>query len=77
MNNFCDCDGLQVAEKDMSVFFTKIAPDAIEAKSGEVSRQLKKEYESFDIEQQKEMNRYAQLCVNSSIFHFRASFYVF
>lgn len=40
-------------EKDTQVYFTVTVPDVIEKQSGEVSRQLKKQYETFDIEKQK------------------------
>jgi hypothetical protein len=44
-------------EADYKHYFSTTVPAAIEAQSGEVSRQLKKEYETFDIEKQKERNR--------------------
>jgi len=44
-------------EDEMHVFFHKQVPDCIESHSGEVSRQLKKQYETFDIEKQKESKR--------------------
>ena len=48
---------VNVIEKDYKYYFATTVPAAIEAQSGEVSRQLKKEYETFDIEKQKERNR--------------------
>ena len=48
---------VNVIEKDYKYYFANTVPAAIEAQSGEVSRQLKKEYETFDIEKQKERNR--------------------
>ena len=40
-------------EEDVKVYYKKTVPDVIERQSGEVSRQLKKQYETFDIEKQK------------------------
>lgn len=48
---------VDVIEADYKHYFSSTVPAAIEAQSGEVSRQLKKEYETFDIEKQKERNR--------------------
>lgn len=44
-------------EKDATLFVDKIVPDAIERQSGEVSRNLKKAYETFGIEKKKEEKR--------------------
>ena len=44
-------------EEDLDVFVNVIVPDAIDKQSGEISRQLKKAYETFDIESQKEAKR--------------------
>lgn len=40
-------------EMDTKIYFTVTVPEVIERQSGEVSRQLKKQYETFDIEKQK------------------------
>lgn len=48
---------VDVIEKDYKYYYSNTVPAAIEAQSGEVSRQLKKAYETFDIEKQKENNR--------------------
>jgi len=44
-------------EKELNIFVNEIVPANIERQSGEVSRRLKKQYEYFDIEKQKEMKR--------------------
>ena len=46
-----------VISKNVDVFVSKTVPATIERQSGEVSRRLKKEYETFDIEKQKERKR--------------------
>ena len=46
-----------VVETGLDVFVNETVPANIERQSGEVSRRLKKAYEAFDIEQQKERNR--------------------
>lgn len=59
--SFKDIDDLTVPQndrvtafsKDLNFFFKETVPQTIEAQSGEVSRQLKKQYETFDIEKQK------------------------
>lgn len=52
------CDkSLDVIEVSKDVFVKETVPAAIELQSGEVSRRLKKEYETFDIEKQKERKR--------------------
>ena len=40
-------------EKETKEYFGNTVPNVIEQQSGEVSRQLKKQYETFDIEKQK------------------------
>ena len=40
-------------EDDLDFFIKDTVPKTIENQSGEVSRQLKKQYETFDIEKQK------------------------
>lgn len=45
-------------ERDTKIFFSKTVPEVIERQSGEVSRQLKKQYETFDIEKQKAQKKY-------------------
>ena len=44
-------------ENDTNLFVNKTVPDAIERQSGEVSRNLKKAYETFGIEKKKEEKR--------------------
>lgn len=44
-------------EADLDVFVKDIVPADIEKHSGVISRQLKKAYEAFDIEAQKEAKR--------------------
>jgi hypothetical protein len=44
-------------EKDVDMFFRKVVPVTIEQQSGEVSRQLRRTYETFDIEKKKELKR--------------------
>jgi len=46
-------DRVKEQEKDVDYFVKTTVPDSIERQSGEVSRQLKKQYETFDIEKQK------------------------
>jgi len=46
-----------VIEENKDFFVKETVPATIEKQSGEVSRQLKKAYEAFDISKQKEMNR--------------------
>lgn len=48
---------LDVVRKGVDVFVNETVPENIEKQSGEVSRSLKKAYEAFNIEQQKERNR--------------------
>lgn len=48
---------LEVVRKGVDVFVNETVPENIEKQSGEVSRSLKKAYEAFNIEQQKERNR--------------------
>lgn len=48
---------VDVIEASLNVFVKEIVPAEVERQSGEVSRQLKKAYETFDIEQQKEAKR--------------------
>lgn len=45
-------------ESDTKIYFSQTVPDVIERQSGEVSRQLKKQYETFDIEKQKAQKKY-------------------
>ena len=49
---------VDVIEKDLAVFINETVPQTIERQSGEVSRQLKRAYETFDIEKKKEEKRY-------------------
>ena len=46
-------DRIQAQEESVEFFVTKVVPQTIENQSGEVSRQLKKQVETFDIERQK------------------------
>lgn len=48
---------LEVIRKGVDVFVDETVPENIEKQSGQVSRSLKKAFESFNIEQQKERNR--------------------
>jgi hypothetical protein len=48
-------------EQDTKAFFTVTVPEVIERQSGEVSRQLKKQYETFDIEKQKAQKKYVHM----------------
>jgi hypothetical protein len=48
---------IKAIEQDCGKYFKETVPASIEARSGEVSRQLKKAYETFDIEKQKEEKR--------------------
>lgn len=52
---------VDVIEKDLEFFIKTTVPDAIEKQSGEVSRQLKRLYENFGIEQEKERKRETKL----------------
>lgn len=48
---------VDVIEKNLDVFIKETVPQTIERQSGEVSRQLKRAYETFDIEKKKEEKR--------------------
>jgi hypothetical protein len=61
---------VDVIEFNKDHFVKVIVPAAIEKQSGEVSRQLKKAYETFDIEQQKEAKREKKF-VNRASEHFQ------
>jgi len=52
---------LDAIEKNKNIFFQEIVPERIEQQSGEVSRQLKRAYETFDIEKRKEEKRETKL----------------
>jgi hypothetical protein len=54
---------LDVIEKDLSLFINDTVPQSIEKQSGEVSRQLKRAYETFDIEKKKEEKRFELLLI--------------
>ena len=61
------CDKkLDVIETNKDVFLKETVPAAIEQQSGEVSRRLKKEYETFDIEKQKERKRELKIVTNAN-----------
>lgn len=53
---------LDAVDADLEIFFKQIVPSTIEKQSGEVSRQLRRAYETFDIEKKKEEKRSARLC---------------
>jgi hypothetical protein len=55
-----------VIEAGVDVFVKETVPANIERQSGEVSRRLKKAYEAFDIEQQKERNRETKFVNNAN-----------
>ena len=50
-------DRVAAQETGMVVYFSETVPLTVERQSGEVSRQLKKQYETFDIERQKGKKR--------------------
>jgi len=56
-----ECKRVDVIEENKDFFVKETVPATIEKQSGEVSRQLKKAYEAFDISKQKEMNREKKL----------------
>lgn len=57
---------VDVIEKSLDVFVKSSVPDAIERQSGEVSRQLRRAYETFDIEKKKELKRETKLVDKAS-----------
>ena len=52
-----EIERIDVIEKNLDIFIKEIVPQRIEEQSGEVSRQLKRLYENFDIEKEKERKR--------------------
>lgn len=52
-----ECKRVDAIEESKDFFVRETVPATIERQSGEVSRQLKKAYEAFDISKQKEFNR--------------------
>eukprot|EP01041_Mallomonas_annulata_P001432 gene1432-2755_t len=50
----------------MNIFVKITVPENIEKQSGEVSRKLKKQYETFDIEKQKENKREKKLVTKAN-----------
>jgi hypothetical protein len=48
---------VDIIEENLEVFVKQIVPETIERQSGEVSRQLRRSYETFDIEKKKELKR--------------------
>lgn len=52
-----ESERVDVIEANKEMFVKETVPTQIERQSGEVSRQLKKAYETFDIEKQKEAKR--------------------
>ncbi len=69
-NNFIPKEETRIDEidKDLDVFIKKIVPEKIEQQSGEVSRQLRRAYETFDIEKKKEYKR--SVVVSSQLLRF-------
>ena len=57
---------LDSMDRNLDIFVDKTVPDMIEELVGQVSRKLKKEYEYFSIEQQKEEKREKKICNNAS-----------
>jgi len=57
-----------VIEEGVDIFVNDTVPANIERQSGEVSRRLKKAYEAFDIEQQKERNRETKFVNNCNAY---------
>lgn len=57
---------LDTIEHAKDVFFQQVVPERIEQQSGEVSRQLKRAYETFDIEKKKEEKRETKVVVRAS-----------
>jgi hypothetical protein len=57
---------LETVRQGVDVFVNETVPENIEKQSGEVSRSLKKAYEAFNIEQQKEKNREAKFVNNTN-----------
>jgi len=53
-------------DKDMRYFVNITVPENVERQSGEVSRQLKKQHESFDIEKQKENKREKKIVLKAN-----------
>lgn len=49
---------VNVIDANLEIFVKETVPAAIERQSGEVSRQLRRAYETFEIEKKKEMKRY-------------------
>ena len=56
-----ESERVDVIEKSLDVFIKETVPDNIEQNSGEISRNLRRAYETFDIEKSKEMKRYQLL----------------
>lgn len=48
---------VDVIDENLAIFVKDIVPAAIERQSGEVSRQLRRAYETFEIEKKKERKR--------------------
>jgi len=61
-------DRLEEKRRGVDFFVQETVPAAIERQSGEVSRRLKKAYEAFDIEKQKEAKREAKFVNNSNAY---------
>ncbi len=56
---------VDLIEQNLDVFIKTTVPETIEKQSGEVSRQLRRSYETFDIEKKKEFKRYVN-CFGSA-----------
>lgn len=52
-----ESERIATESKDLDVFVKKTVPEAIDKQNGALSRKLKKAYETFEIEQQKERKR--------------------
>lgn len=57
---------VDIIEKDLDVFIKKTVPESIERQSGEVSRNLRRAYETFDIEKIKEQKRETKIVDKAS-----------
>ena len=57
---------VDIIEKDLAVFIKTTVPESIERQSGEVSRNLRRAYETFDIEKVKEHKRETKLVEKAS-----------
>lgn len=60
-------DRVDTIDKNLDIFVKETVPAAIERQSGEVSRQLRRAYETFEIEKKKEMKRCVRINILSGI----------